>query len=478
VALQKFALASAVAFLASGQVCGEPLRMGAPLGVSWGSAYGFPPHKDEVFAPQARALGASFTRLTLYWSQLEPKRGAYRWTDLDSYLSQIAGPEEGFLTLSSASPWATRNAAWVFPSSPAKVAADYYNFVYSVVKHAKGRIRYFQSDQEPNNPFFWGGSAEEYAAQHRLFYKAVKDADPSAIVVLGGCDGLFDPTGQHPLPGQAADMAFFSTVIGHSAGAYDVFDLRLYGDAYNIAARLDFVRDAMAKAGGVKPVIASEYNGPGFFEFPTNRRWARTLMNPASAADTVRELAASADSLPVETRMFLPNAKADDVQRFQALAADDLVIRNVLALASGVQRTAFFDLWHDPAEGGPANSIMFGSFKLLDRQDGTLNRQLPLAMAFSRLAGFLNEARAITRVEDAQRPDVFVFRVSRARGKPLWIAWRRPARLGDDAEPVVVDAPWLPRDTSASTLMGSARPVLSFAPPQRLTIGPSPIFIQ
>ena len=477
-ASQKLAIASAIALLAGGQACGEPLRLGAPLGVSWGSAYGFPPYKDEVFVPQARALGASFTRLTLYWSQLEPKPGVRRWTDLDSYLAQITNPEEGFLTLESASPWATRNATWVFPSSPAKTSADYYAFVYAVVKHSNGRIRYFQSDQEPNNPFFWSGSPEEYAAQHRLFYRAVKNADPNAVVVLGGCDGLFDPTGQHPLPGQAADMAFFSKVIGDAAGAFDLFDLRLYGDAYAIGARLQFVRQTMAKAGGVKPVIASEYNGPGFFEFAANRRWAATLTNPESSAETLRKLVASADALPVETRMFLPNASLADTGRFQALAADDLVIRNVLALAAGVQKTAFFDLWHDPSQGGAANGVMFGSFKLLDRQDGVLSQQLPLAAAFSRLAGLLSGARAVARIEDAARPDIFIFRVTRKGQTPLWVAWRRPAKLGDDAGPAVVDVPWLPRDASASTLLGAARPIHAAAPARQLSIGSSPIFIQ
>jgi hypothetical protein len=443
----------------AGEAAAEPLTMGPPIGASWGSAYGFPPQGPERFAPQARALGASFTRLTLYWSQLEPKAGEARWTDLDSYLAQVAKPDEGFLTIESASPWATREATWVFPSSPARREADYYAFVHAVVAHAKGRIRYFQSDQEPNNPFFWKGSAEEFAAQQRVFYRAVKDADPKAMVVLGGCDGLFDPTGAHPLPNQAADMAFWATVTAGAAGAYDVFDLRLYGDAYTIPARVDYVRGLMAKAGGIKPIVASEYNGPGFFDFPGNRRWAGGMMNPATAVATIGRLNATAETLPVETRMFLAGATAQDAAHLQALAADDLVTRNVLALAAGVQKTAYFDLWHDNAWAPPASAVMFGAFRLLDRTDGAL-APAPLAKAFSELAGRLNGAVSVERVADAGSPEVFAFKIVRRGRGPIWVAWRKPAALGEAIAPTPLDAPWLPK---------RLRP---------LSVGSSPVFVE
>jgi hypothetical protein len=288
----------------------------------------------------------------------------------------------------------------------------------------------------------------------------VKDADPTAVVVLGGCDGLFDPTGAHPLPGQAADMAFWTTVIAHAAGAYDVFDLRLYADPYTIPARVAFVRGLMAKAGGMKPIVASEYNGPGFFDFPVNRRWAGGMMNPATAVETIGKLNAAADTLPVETRMFLAKASPADRARLYALAADDLVVRNVLALASGVQKTAYFDLWHDSGQAPPASAVMFGAFKLLDRTDGALAPAGPLATAYAQLARRLNGALSVERIEDAGSPDIFAFRIARRGRGPMWVAWRRPAAVGEAVAPAPLDAPWLPR---------RLRP---------LTVGSSPVFME
>ncbi len=463
-----------IAILAAGHAAGQALTMGPPLGVTWGPVYALPPQKAEPFVAEARALGAGFSRVTLYWSQLEPKAGAPRWNELDAYIAQLSNPDEGLLTLSSASPWATKVASWVFPSSPAKTEADYYNFVRAVVAHSKGKIRYYQSDPEPNNPFFWNGTASEFAAQQKIFYRAVRDADPDAVVVLGGCDGLFDPTGGHPYPGQAANIAFFSTVIAEAAGSYDVFDLRLYGDPYTIPDRVKFVRELMEKAGAAKPIITTEYDGPSFFEFPANRRWSAQLQGPGASPEAVRRLMASAANLPIETRMYLPGAAEADVAHLQALQTDDLVVRNVLALASGIQRTAFFDLWHDVSQAEAPNTVLHGSFRLLEHEDGRLTKRLPLAAPFARLAELLKQASLVEHVEDRDHADVFIYKVSRRQQSPLWIAWRRPAKLGDDAATITVPAPWLPGSAKLSTVNGASRAGTK----AELTLGASPLIIE
>lgn len=108
------------------------------------------------------------------------------------------------VSIFSTSRWATRESALILPPSPAKNADDYFRFIHSVVSHCKGRIRYWQNDSEPNNPIFWAGSRQEFVAQLQVFHRAVKAADPQAIVVCGGYDGLFNPPGLPPIPGQSA----------------------------------------------------------------------------------------------------------------------------------------------------------------------------------------------------------------------------------------------------------------------------------
>ena len=426
-----------------------------PLGVTWGATYGFGKAKAQPFMPQARKLGASFSRVTLYWSQLEPQEGVSRWDDLEAYTAQVSSPEEAVVTLASASPWATRAKAWVFPSSPAADTAKYTAFVRSVVQHVKGKVRYFQSENEPNNPFFWSGTVEEFAAQQQLFYRAVKEADPSAMVVLGGCDGLFDPTNADPFPNQEATLAFWKKALAAVGNSYDLFDLHLYGNPYTIPDRVAVVRDMMRAVGTDKPIITLEYHGPGFFEFKANRRWWRMLQGPGASPDAVSQLRAQAATLPVETRMFLDTQDPPSAERLTRLQAEDFVVRNMLALASGVQRTAFFDLWHDPTETTAANAMLYGTFKLLEHDaNNALTKELPLAANFLCLSTALSGQTRVSRIAVSEHPDVYAFRVERTQRSPLLVIWRRPPSVGDVADTLRVDVPWQDKAARATTAVG------------------------
>src|SRR6185369_10299890 len=167
----------------------------------------------ETFLPELRSLGAGWTKVYLFWNQLEPEKGKYDWTALDAFAGQLDDPDEGLVALFSASQWATRTPVPLLPPSPAKNLDDYYRFVYDTVKHAHGRVKYWQNDCEPNNPVFWAGTADEFVAELQTFARAVRDADPKAVVVCGGYDGVFNPPGQPPIPGQERGLAFFDTVL-------------------------------------------------------------------------------------------------------------------------------------------------------------------------------------------------------------------------------------------------------------------------
>ncbi|MBR0346008.1 MAG: hypothetical protein IJI03_12200 [Rudaea sp.] len=464
--------------IASTVLLAETSLQSSPLGVTWGATYGFGKAKALPFMPQARKLGASFSRVTLYWSQLEPKEGVARWVDLDAYISQISSPEEAILTLASASSWATRTKTWVFPSSPALDAAKYTAFVRNVVQHAKGKVRYFQNDNEPNNPFFWSGTAEEFAAQQRLFYRAVKEADPSATVILGGCDGLFDQTNTDPFPGQEADLAFWKKVIAIAGDSYDLFDLHLYGNPYTIPERIAVVRDMMRAVGAEKPIIAAEYHGPGFFEFKANRRWWRMLLGPEAKPDAVSQLRAQAATLPVETRMFLDAHDTANAERLRTLQTEDIVVRNTIALSSGIQRTAFFDLWHDSAEANAANAMLYGAFKLLDHDaNEALTKELPLATSFLRFSMALAGQTRISRIAVSAHPDVYAFRVERTQRSPLLVVWRRPVDVGGSAEVLQVDLPWKEKAKQGTTAVGGKADFTKKGGTLSVLVSEMPIFI-
>jgi hypothetical protein len=106
---------------------------------------------------------------------------------VDAFLDQLDGSEEVWVTVCSSSRWATRQATDFLPPSPAKDLEAYRRFVDRLVRHCAGRVRYWQCDNEPSNVgLLWAGTAAEYVAQLKVMYRAVKDADPDALVVLGG----------------------------------------------------------------------------------------------------------------------------------------------------------------------------------------------------------------------------------------------------------------------------------------------------
>src|SRR4051794_31543291 len=120
-------------------------RAGVVRGISYG-LFGPP----DGFVPAARALGAGLVRAYVYWGQVEPRPGEYRWDVVDALLDQLDGGTEAWITLCSSSPWATRRATDFLPPSPAHELGAYRAFVAAVVRRCAGRVRYWQCDNEPS----------------------------------------------------------------------------------------------------------------------------------------------------------------------------------------------------------------------------------------------------------------------------------------------------------------------------------------
>jgi hypothetical protein len=65
-----------------------------PFGVAWGFLYGYYGEKPESFLPQLRKLGTGFTKVYLFWNQLEPKKGEFDWRSVDALLGQLQPGDE------------------------------------------------------------------------------------------------------------------------------------------------------------------------------------------------------------------------------------------------------------------------------------------------------------------------------------------------------------------------------------------------
>jgi hypothetical protein len=412
------------------------MRTGVVRGISYG-LWGPP---DE-FVPQARKLGAGLVRVYIYWGQVERAPGEYDWTVVDKLLDQI-DDEEVWLTVCASSTWATRQPTEFNPPSPPKDPEQYAGFVRRLVERARGRVTYWQCENEPSNTdLLWAGTAQEYADHLRTMHAAVKQADPDATVVLGGCgyDVLASEKDSEP-------RKFFDHVLATSEHSFDLFSVHLYSDP--VPAHLADVRAMMRRHGYEKPLVAGEIGGPVPFEFPENEPYLRDTMMAAftkGEREAMLELYARTD-LPDRLGMFLVGCPPDLEQERHRIACRQLVTRTLLALAGGVRRTVY---WHlAPETPGEIDhhqlmGLMFGKLNLLAYEGRELTRRNPAADTFALLARHLENVTAVTPIDDhAVRLDLDVV--------VLW---------GPDTAAAPVVLPWHAETARAQDIFGTAVPV-------------------
>ncbi|MGD9633444.1 MAG: hypothetical protein AB7G28_09580 [Pirellulales bacterium] len=466
-------------FSVNGLAAGEPVAQrvatspsnaavtNARLGIGFAFLYGYQGVPAVPFMPAVHELGGGNAKIYVFWNQLEPEQGKYDWSATDAFVDQLHSPEEGLIAVFSSSTWATKLQSTMIPASPAKNLDEYYRFIHDLVSRYKGRVRYWQNDCEPNNPVYWSGTKEEFVDELKVFYKAVKDADPNAVIVAGGYDGLFNPPGLPPMYNQEAGLAFFDYVLDAGRDAFDVFDLRLYADPYTIPGRVEAIRGKMQALGYSKPIFATEYGGPGFFEFAANRQYipliaawsqAAAAGDAASAAHgkSINDLYEQMDQLAPETQMFLAGCSPELEAKMLRLEAREIAIRNVLALSAGVERTAYWQLIQLTLPRDNIMQLMYGKIGLYSFEGGVPTRREPIAGAFQRTARALKGVRQAKRIELPDHPDVYAFQLDRGTESPGLAIWlRRDTFTGEDQPPVEVSLPWSHGPVAAVDVLGN-----------------------
>jgi hypothetical protein len=422
----------------------DGVRLGIVRGISYG-LFG----KPDRFLPQLRELGAGLVRVYFNWSQVEPEPDRWSFDAVDAFLDQLDGSEEVWVTVCSSSRWATRQATDFLPPSPAKDLEAYRRFVDRLVRHCAGRVRYWQCDNEPCNVgLLWAGTAAEYVAQLKVMFRAVKDADPDALVVLGGA-----PFGLPESPPDSPDRQFFDVLLTDGRDAFDLFDLHLYGEASRIPADIETARGLMRAVGYEKPLVAGEYNAP----WPNLYPEAVAAMQAAMAS-----LYERMPSLPPQLQMFMRGCPPELEAKRHRINCREILMRNLLALASGVRRTICWNL--APEIPGYENhlsvmDLLFGKLALLDYEGTELSRRHPAADTFALVAGQLTDVDSVVRIEVPGRPSLYLFEVRRRGLGPLLVVWdQRDSFSGEDDPPVAFDWPWPEARAAAVDAFGQPQP--------------------
>lgn len=149
--------------------------------------------KEEVADRDLKLVedaGFRWIKQEIPWREVEGHgKGIFQWEASDRVMRQI--DEHGLkviVRLGSQPEWAAPDTELPEVSPPDDLQ-DFYDYVYAVAGRYKGRVEAYQIWNEPNLAREWGGQAPnpaEYVELLKAGYKAVKAADPNAIVISAG----------------------------------------------------------------------------------------------------------------------------------------------------------------------------------------------------------------------------------------------------------------------------------------------------
>jgi hypothetical protein len=124
------------------------------------------------------------------WTSLEPQQGVWNWQPLDIWVAAAEqhGVPDILLTLGQTPPWASTNpddVNYVGAGAPAPPTDNQYwrDYITAVAQRYKGRIRYYEIWNEPNDPTYYTGSVDELAELTKEAYTIIKSVDPGNTIL-------------------------------------------------------------------------------------------------------------------------------------------------------------------------------------------------------------------------------------------------------------------------------------------------------
>jgi hypothetical protein len=137
------------------------------------------------------ALGTHWVRLFASWPELEPSRGVFAQNWINYYEQTFSSLPRGtkvILDVVNSPSWETGSSD---EHAPPANPQDYAAFVGSLAQRFGTRVSAYEIWNEEDSSSWWTGGPNPaaYAQLLRATYPAIKGADPSATVVLGGLTG-------------------------------------------------------------------------------------------------------------------------------------------------------------------------------------------------------------------------------------------------------------------------------------------------
>lgn len=359
-------------------------------------------------------------RVGISWQDTEDHPGEYDWSFWDRLVDESQKNHVELIPYVCYTPWwaaSSRHNFWTQPPSDDKPFAD---FMRTIAARYKGRVHSWELWNEPDNSDFWAGTAEQFADMVKAGALAVRQADPSAVVVLGGMSGQPD---------------FLQTLIGqyHVGDYVDVINFHEYFETWNYY-RLEHI--------------------PGYI---------RQMREAAGGSDTPLDLWLAEfgySDLPGASGGGISDFTYQHTPEFQAVA---LLRSQFLALSSGaLSLSAWYRINDLPAEVGvigDENNRYLGVVNV----DGTKKPAFFALRLYNQLVD--QPARCIDDLVTIHRPANFqsMAHVFELKNRTLIVAaWLRSAQPGDLPDSATTDTR---REEISITLpAGAAGRVVAYDP--------------
>jgi hypothetical protein len=156
------------------------------------------------------------------WRDIETSRGVYNWTNLDNFINLLTshGVTDIIYTFGYTPSWAGPAS-----SLPPTNNQDFVDFATALAARYKGKIKHYETWNEPYSSTFWTGSMTQLVQLQNDVYKTVKAIDSTATVhtpVLGASSTPGDCSNSSASYGTGG---FFAA---NGTSNFDVVDLHLY----------------------------------------------------------------------------------------------------------------------------------------------------------------------------------------------------------------------------------------------------------
>jgi hypothetical protein len=138
--------------------------------------------KVERAGALMKEAGVGFVRMDFLWLDIEPRKGRFDFKKYDRIVDILS--KNGIKILGILE----YNPSWVTPWNKAPDHAGYVNYAAKVVEHFKERVKYWEIWNEPDIATYWipQDDLKTYSVLLKEVYPALKNADPTCAVVLGG----------------------------------------------------------------------------------------------------------------------------------------------------------------------------------------------------------------------------------------------------------------------------------------------------